>query len=180
MVRHYQKQTSGKRDSMANTDHQQVFEQWLRDHKGLMLKVVRAFAFIEADQDDLLQEVATAVWKSVPGFKVQSKVSTWIYRVALFTATTWSRKEKRRRLNLEESTSSPVAPAHPDADTSWLYEQIAQFPEADRAIVLLLLEGYGNKEIASTLGISANNVGVKLHRIKQRLITLAKENIDDL
>ena len=168
---------------MANTDHQQIFEQWLRDHKGLMLKVVRAFAFTAADQDDLLQEVATAVWKSVPSFKVQSKVSTWVYRVALFTATTWSRKEKRHqqnRQNLDESTSPPITATRTDDDASWLYEQIAQFPEADRAIVLLLLEGYGNKEIASTVGISANNVGVKLHRIKQRLITLAKENNDDL
>jgi RNA polymerase sigma factor (sigma-70 family) len=78
-------------------DHERQFRQWLGEHKGLLVKVVRAFAEGPADQDDLFQEVLLQVWLSLPNFRDDSKPTTWLYRVALNTALAWKRSEKKRR-----------------------------------------------------------------------------------
>src|SRR3954451_16584327 len=82
---------------MRFAEHKSVFDTWLNLHKGVLFKVVRAYAFTRQDQEDLFQELATQVWLSIPGFKGNSAPSTWIYRVALNTAISWSRKELRHR-----------------------------------------------------------------------------------
>ena len=85
---------------MEVNEQQRIFDEWLEQHRGLFFKVVRAYAFDPHDQEDLFQEVATQVWNSVPKFRSESKVTTWIYRVALYTAMAWSKKERRSRLSL--------------------------------------------------------------------------------
>ena len=83
---------------MQKGDQQQerIFDQWLSTHQGLLYKVVRAYAFTPQDQEDLSQEIATKVWRSIPSFHGDAAVTTWIYRVALNTAITWSQVERRR------------------------------------------------------------------------------------
>ena len=167
---------------MDPATQQQIFARWLSQHKALMLKVVRSFAFSQADRDDLFQEVATGVWKSIPTFNEQSKSSTWVYRVALFAATAWARKEDRHRVHSVSYGDHPI-PGRSDENEeqlAWLYEQIGRLPLDDRTLCLLLLEGYGHREIAETLGISEANVGVRAHRIKKRLTKLSKETIHDI
>ncbi|MEM6692473.1 MAG: sigma-70 family RNA polymerase sigma factor [Planctomycetota bacterium] len=167
---------------MEPATQQQIFSRWLSQHKGLMLKVVRSFAFSQSDRDDLYQEVATQVWKSIPKFNSQSKASTWVYRVALFTATAWARKEDRHQLNSVSYDDHPV-PDRPDENEdrlSWLYEQIGRLSVGDRTLCLLMLEGCSHSEVAETLGISEANVGVRAHRIKKKLTRLSKETIHDI
>jgi hypothetical protein len=62
-------------------DHELQFRQWLAEHTGLLLKVVRSFAEGPADQDDLFQEILLQVWLSLPNFRDDSKPTTWLYRV---------------------------------------------------------------------------------------------------
>jgi RNA polymerase sigma-70 factor (ECF subfamily) len=57
-----------------------------------------------------------------------------------------------------------------------LYTAIRQLPETDRALITLHLDGYSNPEIAELIGISTNNTGVKLHRIKAALQHLLQPN----
>ena len=55
---------------MQDDDEQQrLFDQWLKSHHGLFFKIVRAHAFTPQDQEDLFQEIATQVWRSVPNFR---------------------------------------------------------------------------------------------------------------
>jgi RNA polymerase sigma-70 factor (ECF subfamily) len=63
---------------MQQDERQQVFDGWLRNHQGLFFKVVRAYAFTPQDQEDLFQEIATQVWRSIPGFRGDAPVTTWI------------------------------------------------------------------------------------------------------
>ena len=81
---------------MDERTQRQIFDDWLKQHKGILFKITRAYAFNPSDQDDLFQEISLQVWKSIPEFRNESKPSTWIYRVALYTATVWVRKEKTR------------------------------------------------------------------------------------
>lgn len=163
---------------MDEIKRKEIFTEWIAQHKGIMFKVLRAYAFQPNDQDDLFQEISLQLWQSIPEFRGESKVSTWIYRVALYTATVWVRKEKKRLptqplADVEHALS--VKDEARDERTDWLYEQIAQLDVTDRSVCLLLLDGFSYKEMAEMLGISLSNVGVKVHRIKQYLIQVAKE-----
>jgi len=159
---------------MRFAEQKSVFDYWLSAHKGVLFKVVRAYAYTRHDQEDLFQEIATQVWISVPGFEGNSAPSTWIYRVALNTAISWSRKELRHRdkTNPLDGAESALELSNSAIDPrlEWLYEQIAQLTEIDRSLALLLLDGFSYQEMADALGISESNVGVRVHRIKAHLM----------
>jgi RNA polymerase sigma-70 factor (ECF subfamily) len=163
---------------MDEITQKQIFDEWLSQHKGILFKIIRAYAFNPHDQEDLFQEISLQVWKSIPEFRNESKPSTWIYRVALYTATVWVRKEKTRPptqplADVEHTLSVTNRPR--DERSECLYQQIGQLDPIDRSVCLLLLDGFSYKEMAEMLGISESNVGVKVHRIKQHLIQESKE-----
>jgi RNA polymerase sigma-70 factor (ECF subfamily) len=159
---------------MRFSEQKAVFDSWLSTYKGVLFKVVRAYAFTRHDQEDLFQEIATQVWISVPSFAGNSAPSTWIYRVALNTAISWSRKELRHRHKIKEALNDDETALRPndseiDPRLDWLYEQITRLNELDRSLTLLLLDGFSYKEMADALGMSETNVGVRIHRIKAYL-----------
>jgi orotate phosphoribosyltransferase len=80
---------------MEVSDQSRIFDIWLSRHKGLVFKVVYAYAFTSHDREDLFQEIATQIWNSIARFREESRETTWLYRVALNTALAWSRKERR-------------------------------------------------------------------------------------
>jgi RNA polymerase sigma-70 factor (ECF subfamily) len=97
-----------------------IFRRWLADHAGLMWKVVRAFTATPEDAEDLLQEIALQLWRSLPAFRREAKESTWIYRVAFNTALVWKRDEKRRHAKHEklfELNGAPEVSAGNSAST---------------------------------------------------------------
>jgi len=164
---------------MKAGEQQQIFKTWLKKHKGLLFKVVRAYAFIPDDQYDLFQEIALQLWNSIPNFRGDAADTTWIYRVALYAAIAWTRKEKKHsKVNFwtdwdEQIIIEPQKTS--DDRLDWLYEQIGQLNKIDRSLTLLLLDGFSYKEMAKILGISESNVGVKINRIKKYLISKSKE-----
>jgi RNA polymerase sigma-70 factor, ECF subfamily len=160
-------------------EQKRIFDQWIKDYKGLLFKIVKAYAFNPYDRDDMFQEISVQVWNSIPNYKGDSRVSTWIYRVAFNTAFIWSRNEKKhhqgkREINfddliLRETTNS----SNPQLE--WLYKQIAGLNKIERSLILLLLDGYSYKEMAGIMGITENNVGVKISRIKKKLFEKSLE-----
>ncbi|HMB21234.1 MAG: RNA polymerase sigma factor [Chloroflexota bacterium] len=163
---------------MDERKQKQIFAEWIGQHKGIVFKIIRAYAFNPSDQDDLFQEISLQLWQSIPEFRGEAKSSTWIYRVALYAATVWVRREKKRPptqplADMEHVLTVATPPR--DDRSDWLYEQIGQLEPIDRSVCLLLLDGFSYKEMADLLGISESNVGVKVHRIKQYLIQKSKE-----
>jgi RNA polymerase sigma-70 factor (ECF subfamily) len=160
---------------VTEKDRLGILEEWLKLHKGLLFKVVRAYTV--EDHDDLFQEIIIQVWHSIPTFRREASVSTWLYRIAINTAIKWSRKERKhagaetlekvQHLLLENRTQT-------DERLGWLYGEIYKLDEIDRSVILLLLEGFSYKEMAAILGISESNVGVKINRIKKQLILKSK------
>ena len=172
---------------MGIADHERQFRQWLGEHKGLLVKVVRAFADGPTDQDDLLQEILLQVWLSLPNFRHDSKPTTWLYKVALNTALVWKRGERRRRSTESSlSTSEAAAPRVRSAEVEQndrvvdeLYAAIRALPPAKRALVVLYMDGFTYREIADVVGISESNVGVSLNRIKKELAATIHEGSND-
>jgi len=155
---------------MNEREQNTTFDDWLSHYKPLLFKVVRAYAVTVMDQDDLLQEILIQVWHSIPTFRQQSSPTTWVYRIALNTAIKWSTKERKHtdaRETIDTVQPMLVEPSvQSDERVDWLYEEIHQLNEVDRSICLLFLDGFSYKEMATILGITESNIGVKLNRIK--------------
>jgi len=163
---------------VTQKEQKQIFEEWLSLHKALIFKIVRAYAFTVTGQDDLFQEIIIQVWHSIRAFRRESSVTTWLYRISLNTAIKWTKKEQKHYQSeafdglqhiLQESRIQT------DERLIWLYEEIYKLDEIDRSITLLMLDGFSYKEMASILGITESNVGVKINRIKKQLISKSKK-----
>ncbi|KRA81637.1 RNA polymerase sigma factor [Altererythrobacter sp. Root672] len=169
---------------MLNSERNQIFEEWVERHQATLLKVARVYGSTHSDREDLFQEIALQVWHSVDAFRGDSAPSTWIYRVALNTALTWTRtqaKHERGRQDFEETATSLIAPASGDPRLDWIYGRIAELDEVNRSLALLMLDGFSYREMSDILGLSENNVGVKINRIKAAFAArLAKEESDEL
>jgi len=166
-----------------------IFKRWLAEYQGLMFKVIRAYTSTHQDSDDLLQDILTQLWISIPRFNGQSKESTWIYKVALNTSLTWQRGQKRRKRNQQIFIEYKQGPASTDPQTNEssdseiinrLYESIRQLPKAEASLMLLHLDGLSYNEISEVLGISESNVGVKLNRVKKKLAQMLKDLENDI
>lgn len=151
----------------------------MEEYKGLIFKIVRANVVNPDDQNDLYQEIAFQVWLSIPSFKKEAKVSTWIYKVALNTSLVWHRSQKKHImlrksmipvLEHNEPSKNPSDSVEHNEKLEWLYKEIRALPTIDKSLVLLFLDDLSYQEMADILGITVSNVGVKLNRIKKHLM----------
>ena len=158
---------------MPESEQKEIFYDWLKKYKGLLFKVIRAYAFNLHDQEDLFQEITIQIWNSIPNFRGDSAASTWVYRVSLYSAISWAKREKKHSTGKQSldgvSHMLTEISSFKDSRVEWLYTQIAKLNEIDRSLTLLLLDGYSYKEMSNILGISESNVGVKINRISPSL-----------
>jgi RNA polymerase sigma-70 factor (ECF subfamily) len=127
------------------------------------------------DKEDLFQDIILQLWRAYPTFKGDSKISTWMYRIAINNAITSLRKEIKRKPFAElgdEALQVAATENAPDERMLLMYEAIKKLSEVERAVTMLYMEDCSYKEMAEILGLSESNVGVKLNKIKSRLRTL--------
>lgn len=165
---------------MRDSERDRIFGEWLAGHRGILFKVVHAYAFEHADRQDLFQEIVFQLWRSAEAFRGDSAAPTWIYRVALNAAIGWTRKQGRHRRGRQplegvEDLLTAGSTEGRDPRVEWLYRQIAELKPVDRSVALLVLDGFSYREIAAVAGISESNVGVKISRIKAALTKRAEE-----
>lgn len=161
---------------MIPNGHSQVFLEWVLTYDSILWKIARSYASA-GEHNDLHQDLLIALWHAAPLYRDQAKPSTFIYRVALNCALNWSRNRVRyHRRHVEFDETAQDFAVHPDEHASQqerrvelLYAALAALPEADRSLALLHLDGLNYREIAEILGITENNVGVKLNRVRKRL-----------
>ncbi len=154
-----------------------VFVALIRQNQGIVNSLCRLYAISQEEMKDYRQDVLLALWKSFPQFNQESKVSTWMYRVALNTLISIQRKKKLFVVAEPFSESFDAKNAQDfgaDDDLLVLQQAIGLLKPMDKAIVILFLEGYDNKELAKMLSISESNVSTKLNRIKIQLKKTAK------
>ena len=140
---------------------------------GIIIKLCRAYTNSQEDFEDYYQEVCLQIWRSKESFREESKWSTWVYRISLNVCLTLLKKKKSKSRNF---ASDPVTVeetednyAFSDESLNLLYDAIRKLSEIDRAIIMLYLEEKSYQEIAEIIGTNANNIGVRIKRIKDRL-----------
>src|SRR5215813_9148553 len=81
-----------------------LFSKVIEDNKHRILRICRAYASEIEDQKDLYQEVALNIWKSLPSFRKESTIDTWVYRICLNVCMQHGfklRREKQKRVDIE-------------------------------------------------------------------------------
>jgi len=144
----------------------------LNNHRGLIYKVCHLYCDDPEDRKDLFQEIVLQVWKSLESFRQESTIGTWMYRIALNTAITHFRKEKR--LGGKVSLTGIDIPDLNDSSEKEdqlkeLFKAIEDLDRIDKSIILLYLEEKNYEEISEITGLTRTNVGVRLNRIKIKL-----------
>ena len=150
---------------------EQEFSRMVRENKSTIYTVCYMFSNDADEVSDLFQETLINLWKGFESFRHESKLSTWIYRVAMNTCISADRKKRKlgskvplsMKINLYDDED------HETQQGRQLHERIQRLDLIDRALVMMWLEGMSYEEIAEVVGISVKNVGVKLVRIKEKL-----------
>ncbi len=150
------------------------FLQIITENQGIIHKVCSIYCDLEEDRRDLFQEILVQLWKSYPSFRSESKFTTWMYRVALNTAITSFKKDKRQpdksgisyeNLQLAEE----MYDTRTEDQIKVLNHAVSQLSGIEKSIILLFLEDKKYEEIAEITGITQNYVRVKMNRIKKKL-----------
>lgn len=153
--------------------HKKEFITAIKENEGIIFKVTSIYCANKEDQKDLYQEIVYQLWKSFPSFRNDSKISTWMYRIALNTSITHLKKEKRNGTKLELDQIIEYKIDHKDTliedRIKLMYAHIKNLNTIEKGIILLFLEGKNHNEIANITGFSTTNIGTKISRIKVKL-----------
>ncbi|MEM7551971.1 MAG: RNA polymerase sigma factor [Bacteroidota bacterium] len=169
---------------------EQAFKVLIDKHQKLVYNTVLSFVKSEEDADDLAQEVFLEVFQSVSSFRGDSKLSTWLYRIAVTKSLEHIRKIKRKKRftfltglwnDRNELIHQPVDWVHPGIQlenkehAKALFLALDKLPEQQKTTFLLhKVEGLPYQEIANILETSLSSVESLMFRAKQNLKKILK------
>jgi len=149
----------------------------IQDNHSLIYKITSFYSSNSDEQKDLYQEVVYQMWKSFKSFENRSKVTTWMYRLALNTCITYIKKETRKKNipNFELQELYDDQDSHFEEQVKVMYQQIQMLNKIEKGIILLYLEGKSYDEMAEITGFSPSNIGTRISRIKNKIRSKIKE-----
>lgn len=152
-----------------------AFTALLHEHAGLLSRIAASYEADAALRDDLLQDIAMALWKALPSWRGDAALKTYVARVAHNRGATHAAGQCRRPREtaidetLMDGGVAPERHAQLDQQRVRLQQAVRGLPLGLRQAVTLALEGFSHREVAQTLGITENNVGVRLNRARAAL-----------
>ncbi|MFN3841091.1 MAG: RNA polymerase sigma factor [Cyclobacteriaceae bacterium] len=155
------------------SEQESHFINLINEHQGLIHKVCMMYENDREARNDLFQEVVLQLWKSFHTFRGDSKITTWMYRIALNTAISGLRKQGRKiqteDLDDYHLNISDREPDNTEENFEKLQWAIRKLSEIERAMIMMALDEVPYDEIAETMGITQNNVRVRMNRIREKL-----------
>ncbi len=161
--------------------HKGSFIQLIEENKGIIHKICMMYTSTQADKEDLYQEISLQLWRSFKAYRSESKFSTWLYQVALNTAISSVRKDRRRieTVPLDQVEHFVSRDSEREGMTRMLFKAVSRLNKVDRAIILLWLEKKEYAEISEVMGISKSAVSVRLVRIREKLKSIMNKLEDE-
>jgi RNA polymerase sigma-70 factor, ECF subfamily len=157
---------------------EEKFRQIVAENKARIMRVTGYYAPSAEDRKDIYQEILVNIWKSLDLFRGESKIETWIYRIAVNTSLSFAGQQYRRmKLNIDIDDPAMAGKLIDDGDDALTRERQSQSLQAclnglgviDKAIMGLVLDDLSYKEISEIIGLTEPNIRVKIHRIKETL-----------
>ncbi len=155
-----------------------LFEKVAAEFAAPLARLARAHEADAHQQQDLLQEIHIALWRSLAAFGERCSLRTWVYRVAHNVAATHVLRNRRRQAHrlttldeIDPAGETPDVDAELDAGRALqkIHAWIQSLKPLDRQVIILHLEGVPDEEIAEISGLSRVNTRTKLTRIRQLL-----------
>jgi RNA polymerase sigma-70 factor (ECF subfamily) len=148
----------------------------LQEHDRSLRRLAASYERDPARQEDLLQDIWFAVWRALPRFRNECSERTFVFRIAHNRAVSHVDHWQRRRTDLL-ADDAPIEAPEPDPEHALSQQQrherlrgaVQALPLSMRQVVVLTLEGLSHKEVAEILGITENNVAVRLTRARAEL-----------
>jgi RNA polymerase sigma factor (sigma-70 family) len=151
----------------------------LQEHDRSLRRLAASYERDQARQEDLVQDIWFAVWRALPQFRNECSERTFVFRIAHNRGVSHVDHWQRRRTDTLDD-EAPIAAPDPDPEHSLSQQQrherlraaVQNLPLSMRQVVVLTLEGLSHAEVAEILGITANNVAVRLTRARAELSRL--------
>ncbi len=154
------------------------FSALLHEHAGLLWRIAASYEADPALRDDLMQDIAIALWRALPTWRNEAPLKSFVARVAHNRGASHVAGQIRRPTTTHLDEHHVDLRDGPDTHTALtqdlerLQEAVRALPLALRQAVTLALEGFSHAEIADTLGVNTNSVSVRLNRAKGALKAL--------
>lgn len=148
------------------------FDRIVRDHGPALRRLALTYARTQADADDLFQDICFGLWRALPTFRGESSERTFAFRIGHNRGITFRTRHRHYEPiedALPDQRPGPDAVAGRALLRDRLMEAIRSLPEGQRQVITLALEDLTHAEIAEVLGVTENNVAVRLTRARQRL-----------
>ncbi len=155
-----------------------LYEQAADSFGSSLDRLARAYELDPEMRRDLLQEIHLQLWRSFAHFDQRCSLRTWVYRVAHNVATGHVIRQRRireRLVSIEAIEAMPDSSDHGELANSEaealdrLSILIQRLKPLDRQIIVSYLEGMDAASIGELTGLSAANIAMKVHRIKNIL-----------
>ncbi len=165
-----------------------VFSFLVDKYQNLIFNVVKRILPDQMDAEDVCQEVFVKIYKGIGTFKNKSKLSTWIAKIAYFTALNYVKKNKKSdthedlegTMMIKEDTAEPDELLVKKNTAEYLNKLIASLPEQYRLILTLYhLEEFSIQEIHDTTGIAKGTIKNYLFRARKMLKDKIKYYLKD-
>ena len=157
---------------MRTNEEEELFKTRFEEHKDAIFRLCLGyFKQDTALAEDTVQETFIKAWMYRKQFRKDASWQTWIYRIAVNTCLLQLKKEKKEAKKAEESVKQPSSEYDPEKERQIqrMYACIDQLSPQNRMLILMVLEGIPYATIEDTLGLSSENLRVKIHRIKKQL-----------
>jgi RNA polymerase sigma-70 factor (ECF subfamily) len=158
---------------------EELFRKAISENRGRIFRICNYYFEDASDRDDAFQEAMIRIWQSLPKFRGDALMSTWIYRISVNTCLAFIRSEKRRKDPMAGDPALHAEGTFVDQgqETDDLQGKKLEFfrkfmsglSAIDRSLVTLYLEEVGTREISAVTGLSEANVRVRIHRLKEQV-----------
>lgn len=157
---------------MNSIEEEKLFKARFEEHKDQIFRL--CLGYFQQDKElaeDALQETFIKAWVHRKQFRADANWQTWIYRIAVNTCLFQLKKQKKEQQNQDAFSALPSEEydAEKEQKIQKMYACITQLSPQNRIIILMVLEGIPYATIEETLGLSPENLRVKIHRIKKQL-----------